>query len=481
MSSHPNISSFTLLLLFLLPCLITSQLIITSAPYDKTSLRISNEYVESLKATIPPKLKDLQYSGMVSVAQGHNINISSFTFDSITFAENISAYANFNLSSIVFAPDQLTLTFDFTYEIDSHGLKNGKLSAKIFYIHIQEQSVTNEITPNVIVEFKENRKTSYTLLSSEETDDLYKQYLIETIKNQFNNKNYKTIQTCFQETINDFINENVQSRQGFPIVGSRALGSLDGEVKMDTFIEFCKDVTGAKENVICFYSGNYASETTLDVESNAYEDESFVKGVSPKNTKMKMFVNKILFEDFIKDAISKKINYDLTNTNKPESFNKTLDITYLAEMFHGVETHGFSMNNLFEVSVELVSAEFEKADILSFKLNTKIRGKNANQEAVEVATLELTGKFEMKVETEIAKVNLCASKINEINVNVIEQITDSYEQDILNQEITKLISACITDGYVCMFESKLNFRDYFKLIEESKIKTYGYYLQGEHI
>jgi hypothetical protein len=150
-------------------------------------------------------------------------------------------------------------------------------------------------------------------------------------------------------------------------------------------------------------------------------------------------------------------------------------------MFHGVETHGFSMNNLFEVSVELVSAEFEKADILSFKLNTKIRGKNANQEAVEVATLEVTGKFEMKVETEIAKVNLCASKINEINVNVIEQITDSYEQDILNQEITKLISDCITDGYVCMFESKLNFRDYFKLIEESKIKTYGYYLQGEHI
>ena len=476
MSSHPNISSFTLLLLFLLPCLITSQLIITSAPYDKTSLRISNEYVESLKATIPPKLKDLQYSGMVSVAQGHNINISSFTFDSISFAENISAYANFNLSSIVFAPDQLTLTFDFTYEIDSHGLKNGKLSAKIFYIHIQEQSVTNEITPNVIVEFKENRKTSYTLLSSEETDDLYKQYLIETIKNQFNNKNYKTIQT-----INDFINENVQSRQGFPIVGSSALGSLNGEVKMDTFIEFCKDVTGAKENVICFYSGNYASETTLDVASNAYEDESFVKGVSPKNTKMKMFVNKILFEDFIKDAISKKINYNLTNTNKPESFNKTLDITYLAEMFHGVETHGFSMNNLFEVSVELISAELEKSNILSFKLNAKIRGKNANQEAVEVATLEVTGKFELKVETEIAKVNLCATKINEINVNVIEQITDSYEQDILNQEITKLISDCITDGYVCMFESKLNFRDYFKLIEESKIKTYGYYLQGEHI
>ena len=87
----------------------------------------------------------------------------------------------------------------------------------------------------------------------------------------------------------------------------------------------------------------------------------------------------------------------------------------------------------------------------------------------------------MIIDTEIAKVNLCATKINEINVNVIEQITDSYEQEVLNQEITKLISDCITDGYVCMFERKLNFRDYFKLIEENKIGTYGYYLQGEHI
>ena len=481
MSSFPNTSSFTLLLLFLFPCLITSQLIITSAPYDKTSLRISNEYVDSLKTTIPSKLKNLAYSGMVSVAQGHNVNIISFTFDSISFAENISAYANFNLSSIVFAPDQLTLTFDFTYEIDSEGVKNGKLSAKIFYIHIQEQSVTNQITPNVIVEFKENRKTSYTLLSSEETDDLYKQYIIETIKNQFNNKNYKTIQNCFQETINAFISENVQARQTFPIVGSSALGSLVGEVKMDTFIEFCKDVTGAKENVICYYSGNYVNETTLDVATNAYEDESFAKGVSPKNTKMKMFVNTILFEDIIKDAISKKINYTLTNTNKPESFNKTLDITYLSEMFRGVENHGFSMNNLFEVEVEVVSAKFENSKEISFTLNAKIIGKNANQESLKVATLELSGIFEMTVETEIAKVNLCATNIRDISFKVIDPITESYEENVINTEITKLISDCITDGYVCMFEHKLNFRDYFKLIEESKIGTYGYYLQGEHI
>ena len=481
MSSLPNISSFTLLILFLFPCLITSQLIITSAPYDKTSLRISNEYVDSLKATIPAKLKDLTYAGMVSVTQGHNVNINSFTFDSISFSDNISAYANFNLGSIVFAPDQLTLTFDFTYEIDYQGVKNGKLSAKIFYIHIQEQSVTNQITPNVIVEFKENKKTGYTLVSSEETDDLYKQYLIETIKNQFNNKNYKNIQTCFQETINAFISENVQARQGFPIVGSLALGSSVGEVKMNTFIEFCKDVTGDKENVICYYSGNYANETTLDVETNAYEDESFVKGVSPKNTKMKMFVNTIVFEDFIKDAISKKINYTLTNTNKPKSFNKTLDISYLAEMFRGVENHGFSMNNLFEVEVEVVSAQFESSKEIAFTLNAKISGKNANQETIKVATLEILGKFEMTVETDIAKVNLCATNIHDISFKVIEQITESYEESVINLEITKLISDCITDGYVCLFENRLNFRDYFKLIEESKVGTYGYYLQGEHI
>lgn len=458
--------------------LIKSQLLITSSPY--TSLEEYNTifYNNIFNNSLLEYLNKMQIKGLEAITSKGNLQIKTIKMTSYTILPNTPAHGGFKDNMIIFAPNYITLTFEFKASINNSPPTSGFFNLDLYYILIKESAIYSQDNPdikipNVQVTIR-TKESGFNFYKIEETDEKSIELYKVIIKSFFFSVNKEIIQNAFKEAINEKQKEKYTNLKPIPFTSTPICGSISGRLIMNDFIDFCKDMNGKRETIQCYYSGNYKKLYT-----NKQKDASFNKNFHINNNREKIFINFILFDQLLEDISEKKPISILSNDTLPDD-QREFNVSYIKTQF--LISGDYLPGTLFEVHSQIESIKLDNSmSLIPIGIVTFVNSIIVKTELSAIIvqfTTELG--FDIELISKISMINLCAKNIKIKSISDIKLAKVINEQSLI-LEIERIINKVNNNTKGCLINDYLNLNDYLKYVEEMEIGYRGIYIEGEQI
>ena len=421
-----------------------SQNIITSWHYDKVQMYDLQKIGNILSSQIMEKVTSLPdfEEDAIKITNLKLIGVQHSLYDS---------YLNFKTGLLLFTPNKVTLSFNFTHTCES-GSGPASFDLKI---NILKMRLTN---------FKQNQtqKVEVSMFSAEDDYNvfeipdkallarvrtaLYKGFESNKILNGISSK--IDLITYYQDFYKD--------KKSLDFETSTFLDSKKISVNFNRFVGFCEDVTGKAESALCYYSGEVDGEEKADKTKVPTSNENFVNPQDTYNTFINIdllnnIMNKLLKDGlsektFNKDSVVKTLSYDFT-VGSLKKYLSGLDSYQASEAFEAkVKINEFSTNkvkltanfnigdktNVFSLDVEL-EIKLKVSLFRSVRLNTCLESAKTTQVSVKSGGVSITNESGLKSAIEEAfdydNVPLCLSNKGVTLRDYYSIITKVYCQD----------------------------------------------------
>lgn len=454
-----------------------TQLLITSSPYEHLEESNTIFYTYIFNRILPDYLNKMELKGLESTSSLGDLQMKQIKYTSYTILQNTPAHGGFKDNMIVFAPNYITLSFEFKVSIKASPLTSGCFNLDLYYILVKESATEDPANPgikipNVQVTIRK-KETGFTFYSIEETDaEKVKLYKL-VIQSFFFNRNKEIIQNVFNEAINEKQKEKYAKMHPITFTSTPLFGSISGKIIMKDFINFCKDTNGRRETVQCYYAGHYKKLYT-----NKEKDASFNKNFFMNNEREKIFINFILFEELFAEITTAKPKSILKNDALPIT-QQEFNVSYLRLFF---EIGDYAPGTLFEVESQIESialdTELSLIPIGIAMIKNSIMLNNDQKTIVAKFTIKIS--FDIELISKIAKINPCAKNIKLLSVSDIE-LTKAINAEKLISEIGSVLNKINANTQGCLIDNYLNLNNYLKYIEKTEIGYRGIYIEGEQM
>lgn len=450
MSSMKNIILFTFLSLISLSI---SQNIITSWHYDKVQMYDIQKITKILTTELKSKVTSLPDF------EADSIKISSLLLTDVQVSL-YDSYLNYNTGLLLFSPNKVTLSFNFSYAIDT--TKNSAqfdIKISTLKIRIKNEKSTQTQTSTATMSAGESDFAVYGI-SDKEISNKVKAALYKG----FGEKNILNENIASKIDLITYYNNFYSKKKSYEFTASKFLGSKQYSINLNRFIGFCEDITAKINTGLCYYSGELDEDKT-DKTAAPISNEKFVQA----DDLYKMFINKDLINTIankiVTAGIAEKV-YKQGTAGKSLIYDFT--VKSLKNYFKGLDS--YADDKQWDTKVKINDL---KNNYVNFDVKFNIDGKE-NVFAIKVdADIKLTVSV-----TNTVKFNLC---LDSTVTKDIKKISGDGV-DISNIEgLKEAIDGSFGGVALCFSQSGITMRDYFSVIKSGYIQDEGVYLEGNQL
>ena len=429
-----------------------SQNIITSWHYDKVQMYDMQKIGTILSTQIKEKVSTLPDF------TEEDIKISNLKLSAIQ-QSLYDSYLNFNTGLLLFTPNKVTLSFNFTYSAQgSSGSASFDLKIDILKIRLSnnKQDQTQSVTVNMA-----STEKDYSVFEIPDKEIAAK--VKTAIYKGFENNKYLE-QISSKIDLISYYKEFYQNKKSLNFETSSFLDSKQIIIAFNRFVGFCEDVTGKTESALCYYSGDFDEIDKTDKTKVPLSNEDFVYPKDTYNTFINIDLVNQIMNKVMKDGISEKtFNKDSTTKTLPYDFN----VGSLKKYFGGLDKYGNS--ETFEVKIKV-----NELNLKSAKFNAAFNiGTDKN-----VFSLDIEFDNTLKIDiTKSVRINLCLESIKNLKFSLASGSVTIEDENGLKIAIEQTFG----NAPLCISDNGITLRDYYSVITKGYMKDEGIYLEGNQL
>ena len=371
------------------------------------------------------------------------------------------SYLNFNTGLLLFTPNKVTLSFNFTYSSQS-GSGTASFDLKI---NILKMRLTNN-------KQDQTQKVDVSMFSKEEDYNVFEipdKTLLANVRTALYNgfeKNNILKDISSKIDLVTYYQDFYKAKKSLDFETSTFLDSKKISINFNRFVGFCEDVTGKAESALCYYSGEIDGEDKTDKTKVTTSNENFVNPQDTYNTFINIdllnnIINKLLKDGlaektFNKDSVVKTLSYDFT-------------VGSLKKFLSGLD--GYQTSDIFEAKVKINELSTKG---VKFTANFNI-GDKSNVFSLDV-------ELEIKLKVSLARsvrLNACLESAKTTQVSV-----KSGDVSITNESGLK---SAIEEAFdydnvpLCLSNKGVTLRDYYSIITKVYCQDEGIYIEGNQL
>ena len=428
-----------------------SQNIITSWHYDKVQMYdlqkigtiISTQLKEKISTFDPFKVDDIEISDLQFVEVQHSL------YDS---------YLNFNTGLLLFTPNKVTLSFNFTYSYQS---ESGKASFDL-KINLLKMRLTNN---------KENQTQTVevSMFSSEkdysvfEIPDKELAAKVQTVLYKGFESNNILNKIASKIDIINYYEEFYKNKKDLKFVTSTFFDSKKVSISFNRFIGFCEDVTGQAESALCYYSGELDEEDKTDKTSVPISNEKFVNPNDTYNT----FINMDLYNKIVAKILNEGLSEKILNKNTVKGSPNDFTLLSLKKIIKGLDNYGDDENFEIKIKIKELNSKLTKF-IAIFNIGRK----------TNVFSLDFEIDINLKIEIlKSVRFNICSDNVKNVKVNVKSGSIYILDESQLKKYVEKILD----EEPICLTDEGISLRDYYSIITNGYCQEEGFYLEGNQL
>ena len=429
-----------------------SQNIITSWHYDKVQMYELQKISTILSTQLKEKITTFEpfKEDSIEISNLKFINVQHSLYDS---------YLNFNTGLLLFTPNKITLSFNFSYTCQSSsGSASFDLKINLLKMRLTNNKDNQTQTVQVSMFSNENDYSVFEIpdkeLSSKVKTALYKGFENKNILKDISSK--IDLITYYKEFYNNKKNLN--------FVTSTFFDSKKISINFNRFIGFCEDVTGEAESALCYYSGEIDQEDKTDKTRVPVSNEKFVNPNDTYNTFINMDLYNKIVAKIVNEGLSEKTfnKYSVVKSS-PNDFT----VLSLKTIFKGLDDYGD--DEIFDAKIKI-----NELNSKSIKFNAVFNiGSKTN-----VFSLDFEIDISLKVEIlKTVRFNICSENVKNVKVFI-----KSGNISILDEsKLKKYVEKVMDDTPLCLTDEGISLRDYYSIITNGYCKEEGFYLEGNQI
>ena len=466
------------LLLFLLFIFIRknfAQHIIFSYPYDKAEKNILFTYkamFQKINREVFGENADFEFS--IELNETDSIN-ATMEFTKV-MTNLIDIYTNLHKHILVFAPYYPILLFDFniTYYSGNEIIQyTAFLNYQIFYLLIEENlnkdAEKNSINLTVYIKDKPKYRFIY--------EDTIPFEVEQAINNYFNSEFGNKYFPQFTELLKMYLDRTYklvyESYKPFAITTAPFLFEKPMSIELSTFTYFSQDITGKRERVLFYYSGNVGDV----IDYNSFNDHSdckfFIQNLGTLyKDKLQIFFNYQIITEILQNFQQEHTVFMLNSTNKPFKDIK-MNVAYLRTF---VDQIGFIYSSYTEFYINSTIKEVilvkNTNGIVVLESNIYINDTDL------ILTFNSTLELSINYTVTYSAINLCI-RPNIITLDFITARFKILELDKFQDEVKSWIMALFEGKEKCIFKNDINLFAYVKFIEFKFAGKKGLFIIGE--
>ena len=454
MSKH--LSSFmNLFIIISILYLSKSQNIITSWHYDKVQMYDIQKIGTFLSTQIMEKVTTLPDFTVDS------IKISNLKITGVQ-QSLYDSYLNFNTGLLLFTPNKVTLSFNFSYSSESgSGIASFDLK-----INILKMRLTNN---------KQDQTQSATI-SMFSTEDDFSVYEISdktlsakvrtALSKGFDNNNILDGQISSKIDLINYYKDFYKNKKSLTFETSSFFGSKKITVNFNRFIGFCEDITGKAQSALCYYSGDLDQEDKTDKTTAPTSNDKFVTPNDTYNTFINIDLYNKIIAKIIKEGISEK-KLDKDSFLKSSTFDFTA--LNLKKYFNGLDSYEDSETFEAKIKINDLNSKYVKFNAVFNIGNSK-----------NVFSLDMEMDTTLKVEIiRNVRINICSESFKNVKIFVKSGNVSINEDSGIKKVIEELLDNF--NESVCLTDDGISLRDYYSIITNAYFQDEGIYLEGNQL
>ena len=448
---------FLIINLFLILSLLNlskSQNIITSWNYDKVQMYEMQKIGTILSTQIKEKTTTLPNF------KEDSIDISNLKLTEVQ-QSLYDSYLNFNSGLLLFTPNKVSLSFNFSYEDSDHkGSASFDLKINVLKIRLTNNKKNQTQSVEISMFSNENDFSVYEISDKEFSNKvktaLYKGFEDNKILNDISSK---------LDLIN-YYKDFYHNKKSLNFITSSFFGSKEITINFDRFIGFCEDIIGNAENALCYYSGEIDGEDKKDKTKVPISNENFVKPKDTFNTFINMDLYNKIIEKIMKEGLSEKT---LSKKTLAKASDFDFTVSTLKHFFNGLDSYGNS--EIFEAKIKINELNSKST---KFNMAFNIGSKN------NAFSLDIEADTPLKVEIlKSVRINICLDSLKNLKISVKSgdvSITDEFGLKAILSESVKYLNE-----EVCLTDNGISLRDYYSIITNAYSQDEGIYLEGNQL
>ena len=454
MSKHLSLF-INLIIIISILYLSKSQNIITSWHYDKVQMYDIQKIGSILSTQIIEKVTSLPdfTEDSIKISNLKITDVQQSLYDS---------YLNFNTGLLLFTPNKVTLSFNFTYSADSvSGSASFDLKINILKMRLANNKKDQTQTAEISMFSTEDDFSIYEI-----SDKTLSARVRTALSKGFDNNNILDGQISSKIDLISYYKDFYKNKKSLSFDTSSFFGSKKVTINFNRFLGFCEDITGNAESALCYYSGDLDQEDKTDKSQAPTSNDNFV---TPKDT-YNTFINIDLYNKIIAKILKEGLSEKTFNKNSLlKSSNFDFTALNLKKYFNGLDS--FGDNETFEAKIKIN------------ELNSKYVKFNAVfniESSKNVFSLDVEMDTTLKVEIiRNVRINICTESLKNAKIAVKSGNVSINEASRLKKVIEDLL-ANINEP-VCLTDDGISLRDYYSIITKAYCQDEGIYLEGNQL
>lgn len=454
-----------------------SQHIIFSYPYDKAENNIFYTYIimfQGIDRNAFKETGDFEFS--IELNQTHSISVN-MEFTKI-MTNKIDIYTNLHKHILVFSPYFPILLFDInvTHYINKeiHNIYTGFFDYQIFYVLIEEKYIKNEEKNKINLTVYLKDRPKFRFIYEDDIPVDLDQIINNYFNKEFGNKYFPKLTVLLKMHLDNAYEKVYQENPPVTITTAPFLFRRSMSINLSTFTYFSQDITGKRERVLFYYSGNIGNI----VDYSSYNDHSdsryFIENFKGLHKdKLQIFFNYQIINEIIQNFKKNDIIFMLNSTNMPFQDIK-MNIGYLKTFIDQI-SFKYSSNTEFYINSTIKEVNLVKSSngIAILENNIFVKGENNS-----ILTFNTTLYLSINYHDAYSAVNLCVGLKN-ITIDFITARYKILEIDKFQHEAKRWIIALFDGKEQCIFKDDINLFANIKFIEGKTAGKNGLFILGE--